>query len=68
VRLLLANKDVNMEAEEAVALKAITNWKLVKTQQAEKSSACAVVNCRFNFQFSINNATIYFSIHICFRY
>jgi hypothetical protein len=35
-----------MEAEEAVALKDVTSWKLVKTQQAEKTLVYAVVNCR----------------------
>jgi hypothetical protein len=35
-----------MEAEEAMALKAVTSWQLVKIQQADKSLVCAVVNCR----------------------
>jgi hypothetical protein len=40
-----ASKDVNTEAEEAMAMKAVTRRQPVETQQTEKT-ACAVVNCR----------------------
>jgi hypothetical protein len=37
VRQLPASKDVNMEADEAKALEAVTRRQSVKTQQTEKS-------------------------------
>jgi hypothetical protein len=38
VRQSPASKDVNMGAEEATALEAVTRRQLVKTQQTEKTS------------------------------
>jgi hypothetical protein len=35
-----ASKDVNPKAEESTTLGAVTKQRLVKTQQAEKHSAC----------------------------
>jgi hypothetical protein len=37
VRQSLASKYVNMEAEKAMALEAITRWQLVKIQQTKKA-------------------------------
>jgi hypothetical protein len=37
VRQLLASKDMNMEAEEAMALEAITRQQSMKIQQTEKT-------------------------------
>jgi hypothetical protein len=37
VRQLLASKDLNMEAEEAMALVDVTRQQPVKTEQTEKS-------------------------------
>jgi hypothetical protein len=45
VRQSPASKDMNMKAEEATALEAITRWQPVKTQKTEKTSYC-LVNCR----------------------
>jgi hypothetical protein len=36
----------NPEEGERPSLEAVTRQRLVKTQQAEKTSVCAVVNCR----------------------
>jgi hypothetical protein len=44
VRESPASKDVNTEAEEATALKAVTRRQPVKIQQTEKTVR-AVVNC-----------------------
>jgi hypothetical protein len=44
VRQSPASKDINTEAEEVMALEAITRWQPVKIQQAEKTLVCAVMN------------------------
>jgi hypothetical protein len=45
VRQSPASKDVNMKDEGPTAMEAISRW-LVKTQQAEKTYVCALVNCK----------------------
>jgi hypothetical protein len=45
VRYSPASKDVNTEAGEVTALKAVTRQRFVKTQQTE-NLVRAVVNCR----------------------
>jgi hypothetical protein len=45
VRHSPASKDVNVEAEGATKLVAVTRPRPVKTEQVEKT-VCAVVNCR----------------------
>jgi hypothetical protein len=45
VRQSPASKDVNTDAEEAMAMKAVTRRQPVETQQIERT-VCSVVNCR----------------------
>jgi hypothetical protein len=46
VRQSPASKDMKTDDEEATALEAVTRRQPLKIQQTEKTSLCAVVNCR----------------------